>query len=292
MRISLFFSLFSLISSLGWAGDLPADTIFHQGLTETTLEQALAGVRPGQVVVLGEAHGTQVQAAQQLQVLETLRKMGRNVSLGMEFFEYPFQGLVESYRAGALSEESFLAQIGWGAGFSYDAYRNQVLFPKLGSEYVMALNAPRALTGRISKVGIANLTPDEQKVLPPNWTLGNESYFRRFNEIMGQHLPSPAAAQRYFEAQSTWDDTMAWQAAEFLAAHPEQVLVIIVGEFHVQYGGGLPDRLKARGLVPVTFSLVNLEGLSESEQKSEVEPSAVDGARADFVWTSRFSLEP
>jgi len=299
MRMSLFFGLFTLISTFSVASavaspdttqSLSADVIFHQGLVAVSLETALSAVVPGQVVVLGEAHGTQIQAGQQLQVMETLRKNGHLVSLGMEFFEYLKQDLVNQYKLGQVDETSFLTQVGWGNGFSYDAYRNQVLFPRPGVEHVVALNAPRALTGRISKVGMDGLSADEQALLPPNWTLGNADYFKRFQDAMGGHLPSAAALERYFAAQSTWDDTMAWQAAEFLKAHPDQILVIIVGEFHVQYGGGLPDRLKARGLQTTTFSLVNIEGMSETEQKAEIEPSEEYGSRADFVWLSQFSL--
>jgi uncharacterized iron-regulated protein len=91
----------------------------------------------------------------------------------------------------------------------------------------------------------------------------------------------------YFAAQSIWDDTMAWRAVEFLKLHPEQTLFIIVGEFHVQYGGGLPDRLRARGLKNViSLSLVNVDGMSADEEKVATEPTA-DGPRADFIWISR-----
>lgn len=293
--MSLVFALFSGISifSVAHAAPLAASassepSIFHEGLEQVSLEQALAQVHAGEAVVLGEAHGTQVQAGQQLQVLETLRKNGHLVSLGMEFFEYPTQALVDSYRTGELPEAEFLAKAGWGMGFSYDAYRNQVLFPRVGLEDVIALNAPRALTGRISKVGMEGLSADEKALLPPNWTLGNQGYLERFQNVMGDHLPSPDAVTRYFAAQSTWDDTMAWQAAEYLKTHPDHILVIIVGEFHVQYGGGLPDRLKARGVTSTTFSLVNTQGLTDDERNSEIEPSADYGARADFVWESQF----
>jgi uncharacterized iron-regulated protein len=291
MALRLFFGLFMGISSLAMAQNVVPGTVYRQGTEAITLDQALADVQPGQVVVLGEEHGTLIQAGQQLQVLETLRKNCHFVSLGMEFFEYPGQALVDSYRHGELDEASFLQQINWGMGFSFDAYRSQVQFPNLANEYVIALNAPRSLTGRISKVGMEGLTADEKALLPPNWTLGNDAYLARFKEVMGGagHLPSADALEHYFAAQSTWDDTMAWKAAEFLKAHPEQVLVIIVGEFHVQYGGGLPDRLKARGVTATTFSLVNLDGLSEDERTAAVRPSEIYGSRADFVWTSEFS---
>jgi uncharacterized iron-regulated protein len=289
-RISSILGILIGLSSWAQAQEVPANRIFKGGTELVTLEAALSGLKPGQVVVLGEQHGTVVQAAQQMQVLETIKNSGLRVSLGMEFFDYTKQGIVDQYKAGQLDEATFLGQVGWGQGFSYDAYRNQVLFPEANSEYVIALNAPRSLTSRISRVGMTGLTEEEKRLLPPGWTIGNQGYFERFETVMGGHVPADALA-RYFEAQSTWDDTMAWKASEFIRLHPDQIMVIIVGEFHVQYGGGLPDRLKARGLEVTTFSLVNLEGLTEAEQKTEVEPSSTYGSRADFVWTSRFSLE-
>lgn len=285
------FGLFAFILAAADAQNLPANVVFHRGQAEVSLEEALASVQKGQVVVLGEAHGTQVMADQHMQVLEILRKNGHRISVGMEFFNYPDQVSVDEWRAGKLSEEDFLKKVSWGKGFPFDSYRRQVQFPDPQNEFVIALNAPRSLTGKISKAGLASLTAEEKALLPPQFTLGNDLYKERFNALMtgSGHVPTPDQLNNYFAAQSTWDDTMAWRAQEFLSRNPEQVLVIIVGEFHVQYGGGLPDRLKARGLNVTTFSQVNLEGLSDVEQGREVFPSEKYGARADFVWTSRFA---
>jgi uncharacterized iron-regulated protein len=74
--------------------------------------------------------------------------------------------------------------------------------------------------------------------------------------------------------------------------HPDQVLVIIVGEFHVQYGGGTPDRLKARWPEAriMTLSQVWTEGMSPEEIQAELQPSSQEGPRADYIWLS--SPEP
>jgi uncharacterized iron-regulated protein len=266
------------------------EQLLSRGLQPVTLTEALAEVRAGDIVVLGEEHGTTVQPQQQLKVMEQLRAQGLRVSVGMEFFDETQQDLVEAWRAGKLSEADFLKAIHW-SGFPFSSYREQALFPREGDGFILALNAPRALTGRISQVGVAGLSKDEKAFLPPQWTLGNEAYFERFKKVMSGegHLPDPASLQKYFEAQSTWDEVMAFNATQFIKVHPEQVLVIVVGEFHVQYGGGLPDRLRARGASEVkTFSLLNLHGMTTEEQRIAVEPDAKDGARADFVWTSDF----
>jgi uncharacterized iron-regulated protein len=79
---------------------------------------------------------------------------------------------------------------------------------------------------------------------------------------------------------------MAWKMRDGLVAHPDQVGVIVVGEFHVQYGLGLPARLRARGPGRVwTISLVDLGDCDPADRAGAVVPDATDGARADFVWT-------
>lgn len=295
------FALFAAVLAVSTAGsaswaqagviqEIPTDVIFKQGENPVSLKEALADVKAGQVVVLGEQHGSKVQSGQQMQVLTALREMGLSVSVGMEFFSYTHQNEVDQWRNDQLPESEFLKSIEWGQGFPFDAYREQVKFPYLKREYVKALNAPRSLTGKIAQVGVEQLSSEEKALLPPAWHLGNAAYQLRFNELMSSsgHVPSAEILDRYFQAQSTWDETMAWQSEVFLKAHPDQVLVIIVGEFHVQYGGGLPDRLLAHGLKPVSFSLLNLFAVDPSEQAALIAPTKRDGVRAAYVWTSRF----
>ncbi len=250
------------------------------------LQQVASQVRPGTIIVMGENHGFKTAQQGQIELMQALRMQGLKVSAGLEFFYFSDQDLVDSYRTGSLSEGDFLQKIQWGSP-SYDFYRDQALFPRYEfGERTLALNAPRSLTGRISKVGIAGLTPEELQLLPPNFQLGRASYKERFLAMM-PHLPNPEAGERYFEAQSTWDDTMAWKAAEYIKAHPDQVLVITVGDFHAMYGGGLPDRMTARTQQkPLVFSYVNVRGMTTDEVEQELNPSSVYGPRADYIWVT------
>jgi uncharacterized iron-regulated protein len=255
-----------------------------------TLDAALDSAEPGSVIVLGEQHNNGAHQQQHLQVLRGLRDRGLKVSVGMEFVSYIFQEACAKWQQGILSEEQFLSEIQWG-GNPFHFYRDQMAFPRFDQgEKLIALNAPRSLTRKIAREGLDALTETERALLPPQFALGNDLYFERFMQAVGGHLPGPDAARRYFAAQSTWDDTMAWKAKEFFASNPDQVLVVIVGEFHVQYGGGLPDRLRARGLdKQMTFSQLNLFEVSDEEAQKLILPDPKYGQRADFVWTSDFS---
>lgn len=279
------FTLFLLGALLSACAHAQTSGIFRGAdLQKVELQEALRDVSPGSIVIIGENHGLKVHQQQQLEIMTTLRSLGHKVSVGMEFFTYTDQAHVDGYLSGQVSEEFFLKAISWG-GLSFDFYREQTLFPDLreGSR-TLALNAPRALTGKVAKGGMDSLTEEDRRLLPPGFTLGRDTYKERFLKLM-PHIPSPEAGMRYFTAQSIWDDTMAWQASEFISRYPEQTLVIVVGEFHVQYGGGLPDRLRARSSAPLlTVSQVNTHGLSDEEIAKEVQVSKQEGPRADLLW--------
>lgn len=280
-----------LLAAVVWANaPVPEPVIFKaDGTSQVSLQESLSGVSPGSVVVIGEMHGNAAHQNYQMQILKQLRSQGLKVSVGMEFVEYTHQDLLQNYREGTLAESDFLTKINWGNAFPFEFYRDQILFPDPQQSQTVALNLPRSISRQISKGGLSSLIPEQSALLPPNLERGNEGYFRRFKEAMGGHFPNDQAAENYFLAQCSWDDTMAWRTNEFLKQNPDQVLVIIVGEFHVQYGGGLPDRLRKLGLSQIlTVSLINLSGLSPSEKELAVLPSTQDGPRADFLWISEF----
>lgn len=256
-----------------------------RALAPISLEQIAAAIQPGSAVVMSDLHGSILHNQHQVQMLQALAGSLNNISVGLEFFETPFQSTVDQYTSGLIDEVSFLKAIHW-SGYPFSNYREQALFPREHQGATLAINAPRALTGRIAKVGLLGLTEAERAQLPPDFKIGNTLYYKRFAEIMKGHAP-PDAINRYFEAQSTWDDTMAWISANFLKANPTQILFIIVGDFHVVYGGGLPDRLTARGVESVvTISQVDLTDLDPFERDRALDPVTKYGRRADYIWVN------
>lgn len=248
-------------------------------LSQIELNQVIERIQPGTVLVVGEMHGLKSVHDQQMSILKALRNSGLKVSVGMEFFNYTDQSTIEKFRKGEISEEEFQKAVQWG-GMDFNLYGPQLLF----GEYGLGINMPRSVTSQISKNGLASLTLDQQKLMPPEFELGNNNYKRRFNEVMGQHVPQ-MKLDNYFAAQCVWDDTMAWQTTEFMNQHPDHVFVITVGEFHAAYGGGLPDRLQKRGIKQIkTISQIYTEGMTDEEILTAVAPTVLDGKRADFIF--------
>lgn len=270
---------------------LTASAQIFDGSTNTQIElnQVIEQIQPGQILVIGEMHGLKPVHDQQMGILQALRERGHKIAVGMEFFNYTDQNFINDFRSGHLSEPDFKKSIGW-AGNDFNLYSPQLLFGEAG----LGINIPRSVTSQISKSGLDSLSPEQQMLMPPQFTLGSEAYKRRFFEAMGGHVP-PEKFINYFTAQSVWDDTMAWQALNFVEKNPDYVYVIIVGEFHVAYGGGLPDRLRqrikgldsGRSIEVKTISQIYTEGLTEEEIKKEIAPSELDGARADFIFLSK-----
>lgn len=280
------FSILLLIISFLGAQECFSQLYDGQSLARISLQEVAERTTPGTILLLGEHHGLAAHRDQHLEILELLRNKGLKVSVGLEFVNYTDQAYLTQYRQGLLTEADFLKQIKWG-GFNFDYYRPQINFPNLSlGEQSLGLNLPRSITSKISRQGLQSLTEDELALMPPQFALGRDSYKARFMAAAGSHCKVP---DNCFAAQCAWDDTMAWQAAEFVQQNPEHVLVIVVGEFHVQFGGGLKHRILQRlnNAKIVTLSQLWTEGMSADEIQQALQPSVEEGARADFIWLSQ-----
>lgn len=254
------------------------------------LPQVAAQVHNGQVVIVSERHDWQPDHDNQIAFLKELGKRSflSGISVAMEFFDYTNQSYVDQFLAGTLNESDFLTKIQWDAkdNFSFAFYRQQVLFPRNYSGKTYAINIPRAITNKISKYGLDSLSSSEKALMPPGFQLGNALYKERFYKVLsGTHYVNPQQMERYFAAQSTWDDTMAWKISEALKENPSQVIVVIVGGFHNEYGGGLPDRLAARGVKDVlTITQYFAPDGKLGDLYNVIRPHSTYGKISDLVW--------
>lgn len=264
----------------------PDSIVDCETLENVNIDAILESIEGNTIVILSEFHDIKAHHEKQLLFLEGLSEYITNVSVGMEFIEYTSQNILESYLSGKISEKEFLKEIKWGND-NFEFYRPLIFFPVSHGGETLAINAPRTITSKIAKTGLVSLTDYEWSYLPPNFALGNSDYFDRFKMSMDGHNLSQDQLDNYFAAQSAWDDTMAYKTAQFMNIHKNHVFVIIVGDFHAIYGGGLPDRLSKRSKSKVmVISQININGLTESEVKEAIETHPQWGKRADYIWIS------
>ena len=58
---------------------------------------------------------------------------------------------------------------------------------------------------------------------------------------MAQNPHGGANLENYYKTQLLWDQTMATRIVEFLVAHPDEKLVVLIGRGHVEGGFGVPS---------------------------------------------------
>lgn len=249
---------------------------------KVSVESLVSEIPMGGTLFLGELHGFEAVASGQTLVLEELRKQGHSVDVGLEFFTYTKQSVVDQFVQGLINEATFLDQVGWAKSMDFGFYRRQALFPQRDrGENTWALNAPQSVTRAVAKKGLENLTEEEKQLLPPHLEMGRAEYLDRFRESMGGHVEEKDLL-RYFQAQSVWDETMAWQLTTHATGNTK---VVVVGEFHVQFGGGLPYRLSVRDpkMNITTLGFMNVHNLSEAEIAESIQPHPKWGIRENYI---------
>lgn len=253
-----------------------------------SFEEMVEAIPLGSIILLGEVHNLEDHHKNHMRFLKARAQVtGRPVHVALEFLSYTFQSQTDAYTQGQLSDEDFTNAVGFGSDFEW--YRPKILFSQSTSGRTLAINAPRELSRTISREGLEGLSPEQRQLLPPDFTRGRTLYYDRFLEIMsgGAHPLPPPALDRFFWAQSLWDDTMAWTIIEWHQLNPDDDIVVIVGDFHATYGGGLEDRLRARGADQVfSVSQVDVKNLTQAQRLSEILPHSKYGVRANYVLTT------
>ena len=173
----------------------------------------------------GEEHDSAAQHYGQLWLEQRLAARAENLGLelgvGFEMWANRFQGTLNYYAAGKLSEADFLEQTEyesrWGYSFSY--YRPLLDSARSLGLPLVALNARSEVTSHIAREGLSDL-PQNLSFDLPELDLNDPEHRADFERRMKDHPGvTPADLDRYYAAQVVWDETMAENAARWLDRH-------------------------------------------------------------------------
>ena len=201
-----------------------------------------------QVIYLGEKHDRQGIHQAQLKIIKAISKKGP-VAVGMEMFQRPFQHVIDDYLKGRIDEKTFLKKSEYFKrwAFNYHFYRPIVEFCKKEHIPIVALNLQSEISKKIARNGLSALSEKERAKLPPDLDLKNEPYERYLRQIFRQHRNGDIDDfQHFYQAQIAWDETMAQSIADYIKTNPDRKMVVIVGGGHVEFGYGIPSRVKRR----------------------------------------------
>jgi uncharacterized iron-regulated protein len=209
------------------------------------------------VVLLGETHTSLADHRWQMQVLAAVHSRAPNLTLGFEAFPRRVQPVLERWVAGELSERRFLAEVGWGDVWGFDAtlYMPLFDFARMNRIPMIALNVERSLVSRVGRDGWDAVPADAREGVgdpaPPN-----AAYVASLGRVYAQHKKkddAPPSAEdpafaKFVQAQLTWDRAMAEGLAAARKENADGPVVGIIGRGHLEYGYGVPHQLSDLGI--------------------------------------------
>ncbi|TVQ85470.1 MAG: PDZ domain-containing protein [Chromatiaceae bacterium] len=224
----------------------------------TTLDTLLERLADRRVVYVGEVHDRYEDHLSQFAIIRGLHQQGAPLAIGMEFFQQPFQEVLDDYVAGRIDEAEMLRRSEYFERwrFDYRLYRPLLTYAHTHGLPVIALNLPTELTRKVGAGGLEALNEIERAQLPTSIDRSDAEYRAHLEAIFAQHPQGPDADfERFLEVQLLWDEGMAERAATFLQTHPDHRLVVLAGAGHIEYGRGIPNRLARRLAVPAATVL-------------------------------------
>ncbi len=203
------------------------------------------------VICIGETHDSEPVHRVQLQIIKALYARDERLGVGMEMFQRPYQKEIDRYFHGDIKEDEFLKATEYKTRWGYDwsLYRPIVEFCRKNEVPLAALNVPRELTRRLSKVGYDKLTDDEKKQLGPidfQVKAHRDYWFERLAKMHGNNDATPEQKEKGYQVMTTWDEFMADSAATFQQQQGLRRLVVLAGSGHIERGFGIPERTVKR----------------------------------------------
>jgi len=219
-----------------------------------SLEEIISRVAHSKVVFVGEKHDRYGDHLVQLEVIRGLYRLHPKLAIGMEMFQRPYQEALDRYISGTADEETFLRESRYFSTWRYNYYLYRDILQYARSEKipVIALNQDNELVSRVAEVGLEKLNKDERSRIPEELDLEDASYENRLLKAFEMHrveLPggrAPKVFEYFHQAQIVWDETMAETIANFLTRKPDYHVVVLAGNGHLEYGAGIPKRLRRR----------------------------------------------
>jgi uncharacterized iron-regulated protein len=253
-------------------------------LTTQALVQRLATTR---LVFVGESHTSLPIHEAQRRLVEGLLAAHRTVLVGLEMYPYTEQPSLDHWNDGSWTEDEFVRQSHWYKhwGFDWRYYRDIFLLARKGVHFY-GVNAPREVITAVRKKGFDKLTPEEAAHIPSKIDTASDEHRRLFRAFFSEGDTthgagmSDAALEGMFQAQCTWDATMAFNAVRALEAHgdPQAIMVVLLGSGHVAFGLGA--QRQARQWTQAAMATVIPTPLVDEEGKA----ARVRASYADYVW--------
>lgn len=152
---------------------------------ELGADEFYAELRGAQAVCVGESHTDVHHHWAQLEVLQHLTARDRDFATGMEMFQRPFQGVLDDFVEGRITEEEMLSRTDWKRRWSYDwsYYAPMVRLTASRGGSLVALNISKELKEKWKASGTEGLDESERAKIP-ELNLEDDEHRRWFRVLM------------------------------------------------------------------------------------------------------------
>ena len=214
------------------------------------------------VVYVGELHERADHVANLLELVCRMRDQGTDVAIGVEFLQQPFQPYVDDFLAGRIDEAALrrLSDYDRRWGYDFDVYAPVLRYARDNGVALVALNVPTELSRKVAQRGFSGLAAAERDMLPEGIAAAPRGYGAHVDAALGSDAHHGMDRERFVDALLLWDEGMAARAARFLGDHPGTTLVVLAGNGHVAWPGGIPERVQRRSGV-AGMVVVNHDGV-------------------------------
>ena len=248
------------------------------------MDRLVEQVADRRVIYVGETHDRYEHHLNQLAVIKSQHARYPELAIGLEFFQQPFQPVLDDYIAGKIDEMEFIRKSEYFERWSYDyrLYRPIFRYAREHGIPLIALNLEREITDQVKEGGMESLSDEQKARIPKQIDREDAAYRERLQKIYDMHPKAEGRDfERFLDVQLLWDEGMAERAAAWLQQHPNGHMVILAGVGHLIYGSGIPNRLHRR--VPVSSAIVINAGIG----------TEVDATIGDYlIMTEQQQLPP
>jgi uncharacterized iron-regulated protein len=188
------------------------------------------------VIYVAERHDEPSHHKLQEKIIRSLHQGGHAVTVGMEMIDITQQSALDQYLEKKISWTTFTQstdfESGWGK--TSPAYKRILEWCRRNRVPILGLNAPQSITRKIARNQKLSSAEAALILKFPEPRGG----FQRFKEAMASH-PGSGSIRRYYQAQRTWDATMAATILSWLRNH-QGTLVVLLGQMHADAQTGVP----------------------------------------------------
>lgn len=261
------------------------DVLMGEPVEMETMLDDLADVK---IIYLGEVHTIARHHKLQTDLLDRLKGRGVKPALGMEMFSTQHQAVLDRWLSGKQSINDLIRELGKEHWTNLKDYESVLTTARDLGIHVVGLNAPDDLVRKIAREGLDGLSAKEKASLPEDLEQIDPLNDRLLRLRLRVHKAFEAKSlDNIVLAQALRDATMARAVVEFLNSPKgkDTVMVVVAGSGHINYGLGIPERVKRRLDLPFRIILASESGelvLSEQEMR-QMAPTHLTHKDLEFI---------